>query len=368
VAWLSSRALAEVGIDAATPDPEGGVIVRGRASREATGILLERARDMALDRLPEAKVEERRWAVEAGLERLRGVGVTSVEDVTAPWALEAYAGLRETGRLTARVSAWLPLEHDREEAEALRRRFPADDSTLAVGTLKVFLDGTLGSRTAAVLEPYADDPPNRGDLRVDPAWLGEQVVRADADGWAVAMHAIGDRAVRLAVDVLEALPARSRPRPHRIEHVQMIAERDRARMAACGAVASIQPVHYAEDRPWIERRLGPDRAAAAYPWRSLISRGVPLAIGTDWPVAPLDPLRGLHAAVQERPEALTLEQAWRAYTLGPARAAGRDVELGTLEPGCCADLVVLSDDPRSTDPDRIRVTRTYLGGRRIHPV
>jgi predicted amidohydrolase YtcJ len=368
-AWLSSRALREVGIEETPPDSDGGEIVRDPESGSVTGILLERERDRALALLPSASEQERRCAVEEGLARLRGVGVTSIEDVTAPWALETYARLRDDGRLTARVSAWLPLELDRAEAEALRRRFPPTDPWLSVGTLKVFLDGTLGSRSAAMLEPFADDPGNLGGLRVDRGPLAAQVKRADDDGWTVAMHAFGDRAVRLALDVLESLPSRPRPRPHRIEHVQVVAEPDLRRLGACGAVASIQPVHFTEDRHWIESRLGARRAARAYPWRSLLQRGVSLAIGTDWPVAPLDPLRGLDAATKGRapasPETLTLGEAWAAYTVGPASAAGREGELGTLEPGRRADFALLSDDPRKAPLSSVQVTRTYVDGRRV---
>jgi len=368
-AWLSSRGLREVGIDETASDSDGGEIVRDPESGSLKGILLERARDRALALLPSASDQEQRCAVEEGLARLRRVGVTSIEDVTEPWALETYARLRDGGRLTARVSAWLPLGLDRAEAEALRRRFPPTDPWLAVGTLKVFLDGTLGSRSAAMVEPFADDPGNLGGLRVDPGRLAAEVRRADDDGWTVAMHAIGDRAVHLALDVLENLPPRPRPRPHRVEHLQVVAEGDLRRLAGCGAVASIQPVHFTEDRHWIEKRLGARRACLAYPWRSLLQRGVLVAIGTDWPVAPLDPLRGLEAATKGRGpssrEALTLGEAFEAYTLGPARAAGRESDLGTLGPGCHADFAVLSDDPREVPLSSVRVTRTYVDGRRV---
>jgi predicted amidohydrolase YtcJ len=377
VAWLSSRALQAVGITESTPDPDGGQILRDATSGAITGILLERARDLALERLPAVSDADRRSAVEEGLARLGRVGITSVQDVLAPWALEHYARLRDEGRLTARVSAWIPLELDGDEAEALRRRFPPGDPWISVGTLKVFLDGTLGSRSAAMLEPYADDPDHRGEMRVDPDRLVERLRQADDDGWAVAMHAIGDRAVRHAIEALEKLPPRSRPRPHRIEHVQVIAEEDLPRLAASGAFASIQPIHFAEDHHWIESRLGPHRTPRAYPWRSLRRHGAPLAIGTDWPVAPLDPLQGLEAAKRGHSpfpkrghspfsEGLTLEEAWEAYTLGPARATGRETELGTLNVGRRADFLILSDDPRAAPLTAVRVTGTYVDGRRVH--
>jgi predicted amidohydrolase YtcJ len=327
-AWLSSRALREVGIGETTAGTDDGEILRDVERGRVTGILLERARDRALELLPPASDEERRCAVEEGLAQLRCVGVTSIEDVTEPWAVETYARLRDEGRLTVRVSAWLPVELDRAEAEALRRRFPPTDLRLSVGTLKVFLDGTLGSRSAAMLEPFADDPENLGGLRVEPDRLAEDVRCADDDGWTVAMHAIGDRAVRLAIDVLEKLPPRPRARPHRLEHVQVIAESDLRRLGACGAVASIQPVHFTEDHHWIESRLGSRRAALAYPWRSMLQQGVPLAIGTDWPVAPLDPLRGL----QEIPFAASRQPSTNARRRSAFARRGRPTPLAPHVP------------------------------------
>jgi predicted amidohydrolase YtcJ len=148
--------------------------------------------------------------------------------------------------------------------------------------------------------------------------------------------------------------------------VQVIAESDLRRLGACGAVASIQPVHFTEDHHWIESRLGSRRAALAYPWRSMLQQGVPLAIGTDWPVAPLDPLRGLQAAIHERSQALSLREAWEAYTVGPARAAGREADLGTLDPGRRADFVVLSQDPREVPLGSVEVVQTWIGGHRVH--
>jgi predicted amidohydrolase YtcJ len=370
-AWLSSAGLAEVGLGADAADPAGGTVVREPGSGEPSGIVLERAADLARARVPRESDEERRAAVEQGLERLRRCGVTSIDDVLAPWALPIYAEAKRVGRLTARVSAWLPLEMDRAAAADLRDRFPPDDPWIAVSTLKVFLDGTLGSRTAAMIEPYADAPHTSGGLRVEPDWLQQEVRIADADGWAVAMHAIGDRAAAVAIDALERLPPAPRTRPHRIEHLQVVTVRDLARLAAVGAAASVQPVHHAEDRHWISDRLNLGPSAIVYPWRSLLDHSVTVALGTDWPVAPLDPLRNLIAATTpDRDEALTLRAAWSAYTSGSARAGGRDGDLGSLEPGKLADFVVLSADPAALGVaglDSLRVLATYLGGRRVFP-
>ena len=242
VAWLNAAALREVGFGPESADPDGGALVRDPGSGRLTGVVLEGAADAARAALPRETDAERRAAVERGLARLRRHGVTCIDDVLAPWALPIYAEASREGRLTARVSAWLPLEMDRERANELRREYPSDDPWLAVSTLKVFLDGTLGARTAAMTEPYADAPDSSGDLRVDAGWLREQVRIADDGGWAVAMHAIGDRAVSTALDALERLPSGPRARPHRIEHLQVVSTRDLSRLAASGATASIQPV------------------------------------------------------------------------------------------------------------------------------
>jgi len=381
VAWLNSAALEAVGYGRGAADPEGGAIVRDPVSSECSGILLERAADLAATAVPPESDAERRAALERGLHDLAVHGVTSVADVLAPWALPIYSALRREGRLTARISSWLPLEMDLAEARATRDAFPATDPWIAVATLKVFLDGTLGSRTAALGEPYGDAPETAGSLRVDPGWLNERVRAADSEGWKVAMHAIGDRAVRAALDAVERLGGGARA-SHRIEHVQVATRGDVGRFAELGVAASVQPAHWVEDRRWIADRLGTRQSAIAYPWRSLVRHGAVVALGTDWPVAPLDPMNTLEAAVTRAQwagagrdasatdERLSLEQAWEAYTLGSARAAGVDLDRGALEPGAHADFVVLSDDPRSDGGgglQDVRVLGTYVAGRRVHP-
>jgi len=382
VAWVNTRALWLLEIGPETPDPDGGSFLRDPGTGGCTGILMERAAEMASDRLPRADDSEREVAVDEALGMLRRHGITSAEDVAEPWALEVYDALRKRGRLSARISAWLPLELDQERAEELRREFPPGDGWLSVSTLKAFLDGTLGSRSAAMKQPYDDEPSKSGMLRVDPARLVEPVRRADERGWAVALHAIGDRAVSAALDLLEGLPDRRRDRPHRIEHLQVVSGEDLPRLSKVGVVASVQPSHLAEDRPWVEKRLGRERAATAYPWRSLLRNGAVVAMGTDWPVASVDPRVGLAAAALRSDlagdheaigpaEALTVREALEAYTAGSARAAGRGGELGALLPGYRADFAVLSVDPGSVAPSElvqsVQLRRTVVGGRQVHP-
>jgi predicted amidohydrolase YtcJ len=376
VAWVNSEALRRLGIGRDTPDPPGGTITRDPSTLEPTGILVEHAADLALARLPAETATERMTGVRRGLDLLRRHGVTSIEDVAEPWAVPVYSTLRERGELTARVSVWLALGLDEDEADTLRRRHPAGDPHLSVATRKVFLDGTLGARTAALHRPYADTADERGTLRVAPDALVTAVAALDEAGWAVAFHAVGDRAVSQALGTLAALPRRARARPHRIEHAQIVRVDDLQRFAALGVAASIQPVHLESDARWLEDRVGRREESRLYPWRSLLRSGAVVAMGTDWPVEQINPLRGIAAAVRkrsvgDRDETLTVVEALDAYTRGSALAAG-DSSRGRLRPGSRADLVVLSEDPTATAPDeieqRLRVTRTVVAGRTVFDV
>ena len=363
-AWLGSRALRDLGIDMGTPDPAGGRIERD-AGGAPTGLLLETAMEQAAARIPPEAPAERERAVRAALAHTAAHGITAAEDVTEPWAIELYRRLRDARALTLRISAWLPLEVEDPEAEDLRRRHPARDRWLSVSTRKAYLDGTLGSRSAALLDPYADDPGSCGILRHDTGELLRRLAPAARAGWAVALHAIGDAAVRQAVRVLAAIA----PGRHRIEHLQLVAPGDAERIAAAGITASVQPVHLADDAPWVRARLGEDRIPRAYAFGSLVHAGVPLVFGSDWPIASLDPRRTLAAAVTRRPaaggapivpaECLTIEQA--------VAAASRE---SWVRAGMEADLVVVTEDPLHVPADeleRVQVLATYVGGRRVYP-
>ncbi len=375
VAWLNGEALRYLGIDRETPDPDGGTIHRFPRTREPTGILMERAVDLAIDRLPAKSEEERTAGIERGLACLSSHGITSVEDIAEPWAVPIYDRLRKKGRLTARVSVWLPVDTDEKQANALRARHRRDAPDLTVATRKVFLDGTMGSRTAALSEAYADAPNERGTLRLDEADLAERVSDLDGRGWAIAFHAIGDRAVRQALDVVSTLESRKRERPHRIEHAQLVAPEDLPRFARLGVAVSMQPAHLDSDRRWLAKRLGPVRTRRAYGFRSLLECGATLALGTDWPVESPDPIRGLVAAARPRGpggrrEELSVAEALEAYTRGSALAAGDEAGRGALRAGYLADLVVLSEDPTRVPLDemvaRVQVLRTIVGGRTVY--
>jgi predicted amidohydrolase YtcJ len=352
VAWLNGAALARLGWNERTADPGGGRIGRDPATGAPSGVVFERAAEIAAASVPEPGEDERRAAVALGLAEARRLGVTAVDDIAEPWALELYARARERSAPSCRVHAWLPFALERKEAEELRRRHPPGDPWLSTGTLKIFLDGTLGARTAALHAPYSDAPDTRGELRHDPSDLAPRMRAAAEAGWTLALHAIGDRAVTTALDLLEALPA-GQDGPHRIEHVQVVCAEDVRRFSTAGVLASVQPVHYRDDRHWIVERLGRERAARAYPILALTEAGAAVVFGSDYPIASLDPLRNLRAATDpERPGRVPFEVALAAAVRTP------------IAPGAPADFVRLS----SGDLESAQVVETYVDGRRVHPV
>jgi predicted amidohydrolase YtcJ len=388
VAWLNAEALARLGIDAGTRAPDGGGIVLRTAAREPTGILLESAKEEAASRIPPATRAERREGLEAALALAARSGVTGVHD-HSPEGWDLYRDLHDAGELTLRIHWWNDLTEEAVEAgpDHASRRPPAASGAgsplLTAGPLKSFTDGTLGSRTAALLADYADDPGNSGLFVVEREAYADLLARAHAAGFQLAVHAIGDGANRFALDVFTGLAARpdGRGPRHRIEHVQVLDPADRPRFRAAGVVASVQPCHLLSDRRWVEARVGPGRAAGAYAWRSLSEAGARLALGTDWPIEPLDPLRNLCAAVTRRApedaadvlpwrpeESLAVEDALAAYTLGPAWAAFAENVRGRIRPGFDADLVAV-DRNVIEEPDTLREARVVLtvsAGRVVH--
>lgn len=378
----NSTAMERAGVTAETPDPPGGRIVRDEAGRP-TGLFLEEAMRLVQQVVPDPDAAALAQILPLALEHLARLGLTAVHDMSGLTALEAYQRLREDGvPLPLRAVFYLPLE-GLDHARALRLRFGLGDDFLRIGGVKVFADGALGPRTAAMLEPYIGEPENRGILTLEPEELREVVRQAAEGGLALAVHAIGDRANRLVLDALEVLPLENRARlRHRIEHVQLIHPDDIGRLAALGVVASMQPIHAVQDAPMADRYWGPARCATAYAWRSLLDAGTVLAFGSDCPVESPNPFLGIHAAVtRSRPDEyggpegwvpaqrITVEEAIRAYTWGAAWAAGLEDRLGTLTPGKWADLVVLDRDIFAADPSLIPQTRvlgTMVGGRWVY--
>ncbi len=378
----NSAAMERAGVTAGTPDPPGGRIVRDEAGRP-TGLFLEDAMRLIQAAVPQPDAEAVLRALPAALDHLARLGLTAVHDMGDLVSFEAYQRHREDGApFSLRIVFYLPLE-GLDPARALRLRSGLGDDFLRIGGVKVFADGALGPRTAAMLEPYIGEPENRGILTLEPEKLRDVVRRTAEGGLALAVHTIGDRANRLVLDALEALPPENRARlRHRIEHVQLIHPDDIGRLATLGVVASMQPIHAVQDAPMADRYWGPARCATAYAWRSLLDAGAVLAFGSDCPVESPNPFLGIHAAVtRSRPDGyggpegwvpaqrITVEEAVRAYTWGAAWAAGMEGRLGTLTPGKWADLVVLDQDIFTADPSLIPQTRvlgTMVGGRWVY--
>lgn len=340
--------------------------------QEPTGVLREAEAEAARRSAPISPPEVLAGRVALRLEEAARLGITSLEDVVEEWSIPVYRRLLAEGRLRLRVGAWLPVDADDAEAEEWRRVHPPDHPQLSCGVRKAFLDGSLGSRTAALRSGYADAPQTRGVLRDDLGALRVRLEDLAARGWAVALHAVGDRAVAAAIDLLHGLPLPGAGRRHRIEHAQVVAPADLDRLAASEAVVSLQPAQWTEDRRWLSVRLGSGGDAWVHPWRRLVRAGARVAFGSDWPVAPLDPRAALAAVVRGGPgrdgETLDLETALAAYTVGPAWAAG-DRRRGVLREGARADFTVLDDRGRtgSRDPRSLEIRATYVDGRRVWP-
>ena len=356
--WLNTAALRAAGIGAGTAAPAGGEIERD-GDGAATGILKENANWLADAVVPAPDEDDCFAAIARGQAEAHRRGIVGIEDLEPANAFRAFARRHERGELALRVAMGIPYG-SLDAAIALGVRTGQGDAWLRLGHLKIFTDGALGSQTAALVEPYAGSA-DRGLLTIDPAVLGPAVARAAEAGIAVAIHAIGDRAVQVALDAI----APTRPtRPElrqRIEHVQLVRSDDIARFGALRIIASMQPLHATSDRDLVDRHWGPERARRAYPWRSLAAAGAILAFGSDAPVEPIDPLAGIHAAVaRQRPgdadrwqpqEALDLDEAIAGYTSGAAFATGREGEAGTLAVGMRADLTVIDRDLATLPPE-----------------
>ena len=373
--WANSAALAAGGVDRRTPDPPGGLVARG-PDGEPSGLLVDTAMRLvqAVQPLPSAKRFEA--AIEAAIAECLAKGLTGLHEMGADLgALAAYRRLIERGRFPLRNYAAVRGATPDAWA-AYRERGPetVGDGRLVVGALKLVADGALGSRGAALHAPYCDDPENRGLVLLDRAELVRLTREALAHGFQVCVHAIGDRANTLTLDAFEAvLAAGPRPAaPLRVEHAQILTLADIPRFRRLGVVPSMQPTHCTSDMAWAVERLGPDRLAGAYAWRSLLRTGVVIAGGSDFPVEDANPFHGIHAAVT-RPtqpeERMTREEAVRTFTTWAAYAARQESELGSLEPGKRADLVVCSDDvftcPEGVIRD-IRPTLTMVAGEVVY--
>jgi predicted amidohydrolase YtcJ len=375
----NSLALRLARVTRETRDVAGGEIVRDERG-EPTGLLKDNAMALVARAIPEPSRGANLAAARAALGEAARVGVTTLQDNSPVDALPTYQDLREAGELTARLSVWRYAAESLSPLRAAGVRTGLGDDWIRLGALKILADGSIGAATAAFFEPLASNPASRGLLLHAPEELERLVREADAAGDQLAVHAIGDRANALVLEAFEKAVSANGPRERRlrIEHAQHVRAADLARYRALGVVASVQPSHCIDDLRFLEKHIGPARLPDAYRWRSFVEAGVPLAFGTDWPVAPLDPRLGLYAALtRERPEGgppggfepqerLGLEEALDAYTVGSAWAERAEGSKGTLEPGKLADLVVFGADLFAMPPRGILETPvdlTVVGGR-----
>lgn len=377
-AWVSSAALRIAGIDRGTADPPGGRILRGPEG-EPSGILLDNAMDLVREAIPPVSAGERKRLLREAASRCLAAGLVGAHEMgISAETVDIYRELYAAGELPFRVTAYL--EGGDPSILPLLEKGPWTESDFfSIAGVKFYADGSLGARSAALLEEYADDPGNRGILMRTPDSLCAEILRCHEKGFQAAVHAIGDAAVREALDVFERVLA-GRPasdRRHRIEHAQIVSPADVPRFARLGVIPSMQFVHCVSDMPWVGARIGPARERGAYAWRSLLEAGSRIPGGSDFPVESIDPLLGIHAAVARATtsgepaggwhpeERLTMAEALRAFTVDAAWAARREAIAGSLSPGKLADFVVLSDDPFAVEAaavPRIRVLATVLGG------
>ena len=399
IAVANTRALQLASITLASKDPAGGKIDRD-STGQPTGILRETARLAVAAVIPKPTHDKRRQALEAALQDLAQWGITSAQDNSSWEDFQVYEEIEREGKLTARITEWLAFDDPLDTLQAHRSAHPQSDNLLQTGMLKGFMDGSLGSRTAALIDPYADDPNNYGLPQYEQAKLTQMTKERVDAGFQVGFHAIGDKGAQMALDAFAASighvgtgasPVRaerssaaptSNSTPSlrlRIEHAQVTTPQQITKFKELKVIASMQPNHLLTDMNWAEARLGPKRAEHSYAWAEFQKKGVTLAFGTDYPVEPVTPFRGLYAAVTRKSEdgkreyfpeqKLTMEQAIAAYTTGSAFAEFAEKEKGTLAPGMLADFVVLDRDITSVPPAKVlgtKVLRTVVGGKTVY--
>jgi predicted amidohydrolase YtcJ len=375
--WANAAAMRAAGIDRHTGDPAGGRVVKGHDG-EPTGLLIDTAQELVRAVIPAPASERFEDAVTDAIAECLRKGLTGCHEMGVDLAtLASYRRLVERGGFPFRVYA--AVSGKKAWAEYRERgRESIGDGRVIVGALKLWLDGALGSRGAALHADYCDDPGNRGLVLIPPDELERLLRDARDTGFQACVHAIGDRANTLALDAMERVGVAGRR--FRIEHAQVLAPADIPRFARLGVVPSMQATHCTSDMRWAGERLGPERLPGAYAWRSLLATGTVIANGSDFPVEDPNPFHGIHAAVTRRPrtdagdgwhpeQRMTRLEAIRSFTTWNAWAAGQEADLGSLTPGKRADLIVLSDDPFTCEESRlptITPTLTLLAGEPVH--
>jgi predicted amidohydrolase YtcJ len=400
VAVANSRALKIASIERSTPDPPGGHIEHDTKSGEPTGMLEENsAMNLVYKHVPPYSAEQRRRGFELVMDEAAQFGVTSVQDNSVMDADDSSNSgwknflllqqLQREGKLKFRITEWLPFNAPLPRLEEMRRAGGSSspgnpgDPWLTTGQLKLILDGSLGSRTAAMLAPYSDDPNASGILEVIPDQLKQMAIERDRAGFQLGFHAIGDRANRVALDTFAAVLEANGPRDRRdrVEHAQVVEAGDLARFGKLKIIASMQPAHLLDDERWAADRLGTERSRGAYAWHTMEKNEVRLAFGTDYPVVAINPLRGIYACVTRQLTNGTPDHGWQpqerlrandcflAYTVGSAYAQFEEQRKGTIAPGMLADIVVYPRDLNQTKASAILtlpVVMTIVGGKIVY--
>jgi predicted amidohydrolase YtcJ len=375
--WCNELALRAAGITAQTPDPPGGRILR-RSDGRPSGVLIDTAMELVRRAFPHPTVGEAEECIVRSLGALAAVGITCVHDAAAgPESLAAYRKLAESDELPVRVYAMI--DGQRGDLDAMMREWKEKpgEGLLTVRAVKLFADGALGSRGAALFEPYEDEPGNSGLWLLEPPELEERIERIAAAGFQPCVHCIGDRACALTLEAFSRIPRDLRPRA---EHLQILRPRDVPLLRKSGAIASMQPTHAVSDGVWAEARLGrgTERQRGAYAWKQALEAGAPLAFGSDFPVESIDPREGLRAAVARKTAAgvvwmpeqrLTRDEALQAFTAGAAYAEFAEGRRGLIREGFEADLTVFRRDVLEVHVDeipRVPIAATVVGGRVVY--
>jgi predicted amidohydrolase YtcJ len=405
IAVANTAALVAAGITSQTRTPLGGQIDLDPVTHQLTGILRDSALTLITPHIPPPTLEVRRKALLLSISDALAHGVTSLQDFSTWDDWLVLEELEHTGKLPLRISEWVDFDLPLAVLDTRRASHDANDPLLHLVMLKAFMDGSLGSRTAALNDPYSDDPANSGLPRYDQQKLNSLAAARAADGFQLGFHAIGDHANDMALNAFAAAEQVGRPANQpapptnpdasvvttaaqtpsprdfrfRIEHAQVVSPDAFDRFAQLGVIASMQPSHLLTDMAWAPARLGPERVKYAYAWRSFLNHGVTVAFGTDYPVESINPFRGLYSAITRQNEAgtqtfqpqekLTLNEALYAYTQASAFAEFRETIKGRLEPGFLADIVVLDRDITKATPQELlhtKVLRTVVGGKTVY--